>query len=148
VAEFKHYRDIAFFFKFFLNPDKGCFPQRDRPYTQREMQLAFGWSSDDDAFVVRMLEGDKAVSALPRRKKGVEPPKERFGSVAVAGEYVKPQQADNEDDILHMWDLPSFGELDVANVHALGQHDSELLLSVSTQSLEPRSSGVVLMLVM
>ncbi len=31
-----------------------------------------------------------------------------------------------------MWDLPSFGALDVANVRALGQHDSELLLSYLT----------------
>ncbi len=28
--------------------------------------------------------------------------------------------------------MPSFGELDVANTHALGQHDSELLLSYLT----------------
>ena len=31
-----------------------------------------------------------------------------------------------------MWELPDFGALDLANVRALGQHDSELLLSYLT----------------
>ena len=130
--EFKHYRDIAFYFKFFLNPDKSCFPSRDRPFTQREMQLTFSWNDEQNEFRVAYCESEKALSALPKRKRGENPPKERFSSLAVAAEYVKPQSADNEDDVLHMWELPSFGELDVANVRALGQHDSELLLSYLT----------------
>ena len=40
--------------------------------------------------------------------------------------------AKGEDDILHIVDLPDFGELDVASARALGQHDSELLLSYLT----------------
>jgi len=128
--EFRHYRDIAFYFKFFLNPDKNCFPRRDPPFTQREMQLSFGWHDQTAEFGVSA--GCGSLSALPQRKSGEIPPKERFSSLAVASEYVKPQSADNEDDILHLWDLPSFGELDVANKHALGQHDSELLLSYLT----------------
>ena len=38
--EFKHYRDISFYFKWFLNPDKEAFPNGERSYSQREMQLA------------------------------------------------------------------------------------------------------------
>ncbi len=100
--EFRHYRDIGFYFKFFLNPDKNCFPSRDRPFSQREMQLSFGWSDEEASFLPRICDGEKVLSALPRKKRGEMPPKERFSSLAVAAEYVKPQSADNEDDILHM----------------------------------------------
>ena len=34
--------------------------------------------------------------------------------------------------MLHMWELPDFGELDVGHARALGQHDAELLLSYLT----------------
>ena len=34
--------------------------------------------------------------------------------------------------MLHQWELPDFGELDVGSAKALGQHDSELLLSYLT----------------
>ena len=39
--EFRHYRDIAFWFKFFLNPDKDAFPEFDRETEQRKMILSF-----------------------------------------------------------------------------------------------------------
>ena len=94
------------------------------------MRLDFQWNETE--FQTTICEGNAGVTTLPRRQKGQPPPTERFHSLATAHEYVKPQTAETEDDILHMWDLPNFGELDLANVRALGQHDSELLLSYLT----------------
>ena len=34
--------------------------------------------------------------------------------------------------MLHVWELPDFGELDVGHTKALGQHDAELLLQYLT----------------
>lgn len=59
-------------------------------------------------------------------------PTHRFPSLADPSAYTAPTRVEGEDDLLHMWELPDFGELEGNSVKALGQHDSELLLSYLT----------------
>ena len=94
------------------------------------MQLKF--SFEDGGFNVSTHSGAGLRALPPKRRGEPTPPVHRFQSLAIAGHYTAPSAADTEDDILHMWELPDFGALDLANVRALGQHDSELLLSYLT----------------
>ena len=69
-------------------------------------------------------------------KRGEETPTNRFASRADPNEYTRPSRVEGEDDLLHMWDLPDFGEGgspdQTVSAKALGQHDSELLLGYLT----------------
>ena len=130
--EFRCYRDVAFYLKFFLNPQLTAFPQKGT-YSQRQAQLEFFYFQEQ--FFVggyRTSRGLQLLSAKPRLKRGEAMPLNRFTSLADPNEYTRPTRVDGEDDLLHMWDLPDFGELENASARALGQHDSELLLSYLT----------------
>ena len=37
---------------------------------------------------------------------------------ALASEYTRPYFIESEDDVLHVWELPDFGELDVGHTKA------------------------------
>ena len=123
--EMRCYRDVVFYFKFFLNPDAGAFPSK-RPWTQRTAELTFYYKAPL-FFVVAF--GETTIAAKPRPKKGMQPPLHRFTCLSHPSEYTKPHAIEGEDDVLHLWELPDFGALDVGSARALGQHDSELLLS-------------------
>jgi thiol-disulfide isomerase/thioredoxin len=137
--EFRCFRDIAFYFKFFLNPQISAFPKK-AAYTQRQAQLLFFYHQPEQTFFVggfKLPGGDlELLSAKPRVKRGEEVPTTRFASLADPNEYTRPSRVEGEDDLLHMWDLPDFGELaspdQNAAAKALGQHDAELLLSYLT----------------
>ena len=128
-SEFRCYRDIAFYFKFFLNPQIEAFPEQ-RNYSQRAAELQF-YYQEPQFFVGAYEKGGRPqlLLAKPRLKRGEKMPVHRFPSRADPSEYTKPTVVEGEDDILHQWELPDFGELDVGSAKALGQHDSELLLS-------------------
>ena len=73
------------------------------------------------------------LSAKPRVKRGEAIPTHRFASRADPNAYTAPSRVEAEDDLLHMWELPDFGEEGGSTAtKALGQHDSELLLSYLT----------------
>eukprot|EP00965_Chrysotila_dentata_P120423 3982014-Pleurochrysis_carterae.AAC.4 len=128
--EFRCYRDVMFYFKLFFNPDVRRFPPKV-PWSQKDAELSFHWGEDSERFYVSAFQ-DKTLSGRPRVRRGEMPPSARFGSKASPSEYTKPYFVESEDDVLHMWELPDFGELDVGHVKALGQHDAELLLSYLT----------------
>ena len=135
--EFRCYRDIAFYFKFFLTPQLGAFPSKSS-YSQRQAQLSFYWYQEQfyvGAYAPPGAGGQpQLLAAKPRVKRGEVMPTHRFSSRADPNEYTRPTRVEGEDDLLHMWDLPDFGDKDIENASAkaLGQHDAELLLSYLT----------------
>ena len=126
--ELRCFRDVAYYFKFFLNPAIAMFPPK-RPWTQRHAELTFVFKAP---LFFTIAFADTVLAARPRPKKGETAPAHRFPSYADPSEWTKPVAVEGEDDVLHMWELPDFGQLDVASSRALGQHDSELLLSYLT----------------
>ena len=124
------YRDIVFYAKYFLNPQLSRFPPKS-PHTQRDAELMFAWDSNNLRFQITAY-GDTPLICRPKLKRGEVPPLHRFTDLANPSEYTQPQFIESEDDVLHMWELPDFGELDVGHARALGQHDAELLLSYLT----------------
>ena len=140
--EFRCYRDISFYFKFFTNPHLEAvqeFQRRDEGWAQRHVALYFIYRYEPGKgpyqnFVVRSFGDDdlQRVGCRPRVKKGEMPPTHRFPSLADPSFYSKPYFLESESDVLHMWDLPDFGSLEVGQARALGQQDSEMLLSFLT----------------
>ena len=127
--------DIAYFAKLFLNPDVRRFPKHR--WTQRNAELSFSLepptSSKKPTFTFKVTAfGDSTLLCRPKVKRGEMSPTHRFSSLAQPSEYTRPYFIESEDDVLHMWECPDFGELDVAHARALGQHDAELLLSYLT----------------
>ena len=131
--EWRCFRDITFFFKYFQNPDEEMFPDQGS-FTQRELETTFEWQPNRKSFAIKICDGNYSCLCRPRpRRKGEVTPTFRFPSRALAGSYTHPHAVEGEDDILHLWDLPDFGSLaDGSRSKALGQQDSELLLSFLT----------------
>ena len=123
------YRDIAFYLKFFLNPQREAFPAK-ATYSQRQAQLSF-YFHQESFYVGGYGQGQapQLLTARPRIKQGEAVPTHRFSSRADPNEYTVPTRIEAEDDLLHMWELPDFGEENNPSAKALGQHDAELLLS-------------------
>ena len=104
------YRDIAFYLKFFLNPQIEAFPPK-ATYSQRQAQLSFYFHQEN--FYVAGYEDrgqPQLLSAKPRVKRGEVVPTHRFASRADPNEYTVPTRVEGEDDLLHMWELPDFGD--------------------------------------
>ena len=180
--EFACYRDISFFFKFFLNKDKAMFPPM-QAYSQEDAELTFSSMGAGQSRIFhtthkhallpirsdcrhhsllflnstpslitaecgkalavkgfgRGPEPKKGLSAKPAQAGGKAPPTARFAGLAVPGSYAVPHLIETEDDVLHMAELPDFSGNPISPevggtkpVRALGQHDSELLLSYLT----------------
>eukprot|EP00755_Sulcionema_specki_P005608 Sspe_Gene.33212::Locus_16237_Transcript_1_1_Confidence_1.000_Length_12018::g.33212::m.33212 len=110
------YRDICFYFKYFMNTMPGGFPATGN-YTQLAAQLT--WSFDD--FNQRYQVQAFGMVLIPLAR----PDKHRWPSYAAPARFTFPNEAITEDDILHIKTLPSFGDI-------MGQRDSELLLSYLT----------------
>jgi thiol-disulfide isomerase/thioredoxin len=140
--EFRCYRDISFYFKLFQNPQLQVlaeFQRRDEGWAQRDVELAFTYRYESgrgpyQSFVVRSFGRDDQhrVACHPRVRKGEVPPTHRFPSLANPSLYTQPYFVESESDVLHQWDLPDFGSLEVGQARALGQQDSEMLLSFLT----------------
>ena len=154
--ELRCYRDIAFYAKLFLNPDIRRFPPKTG-WKQRHAELTFGLEPPSNSrpyftFVVKAFS-DMQLLCRPKVKKGEMPPSRRFSQLSAPSEYTRPHDIETEDDVLHLWELPDFvatrenegasSGSDAAGgggggargghaAGALGQHDSELLLSYLT----------------
>ena len=102
--EMRCYRDVAFFFKYFLNPDRRCFPDGDSASGLSQRAISLRFSFDHGQFQIKTL-GGHSLQAEPARKRNEPPPTHRFTSLALAGEYTSPSSAETEDDILHIWEV-------------------------------------------
>ena len=108
--EFRCFRDVCFYFKLFLNPQLEAFPSK-APYSQRQAQLTF-YFYQQHFYVGGYATGGapQLLSAKPRVRRGEVTPLHRFSSRADPNAYTRPTRIEGEDDLLHMWELPDFGD--------------------------------------
>ena len=115
------HRDVAFYVKYVQNVDPRAFPRQKLEYSQTEAELK--WDYQQGVFIVEAFSRGFMLKCYP------DPPftgnAVRYPSAAVPSNLAAPHDITSEDDILHIKNLPSFGE-------SLGQQDSELLLSMLT----------------
>jgi hypothetical protein len=135
--EFGCLRNVSFFFKFFLNPDINCFPSK-HTYSQSHAVL----TCQVGPYNVPVVSGFgqlqlRAAPSKPAR--GKPPPIYRFEARARPSEFTSPDSVETEDDVLHLWTMPTFAAVLPAAEHelrsstlGLGAHDAELLLSYLT----------------
>ena len=114
--EFICYRDVAFYFKLFMNSEVESLPPV-APWTQKHAGLK--WKYDEGVYLVVGFQMELACK--PKRGPFVH----RYPSPAIPSLLTSPHPAETEDDILHIKTLPSFDD-------SLGQKDSELFLSYLT----------------
>jgi len=117
--EFECYRDIAFFFKYFMNTEAEAFPPVGN-WTQKDAEL--NWKLSQNGYFVSAF-GQMEVYCRPRNPEVLFT--HRYPSVATPSFLTSPIPSKTEDDILHIRNLPTFDDV-------LGQRDSELLLSYLT----------------
>eukprot|EP00755_Sulcionema_specki_P008255 Sspe_Gene.40443::Locus_19530_Transcript_1_1_Confidence_1.000_Length_7240::g.40443::m.40443 len=108
--EFKRYRDICFYFKFFMSSEKQVKPME---FSQFDAIPRF-------AYIPCMGYRVKAFNNYLNCKTKKKPKL----SYATASRFTYPNVIENEDDLLHLPSLPTFD--------VLSQSDSELLLSYLT----------------
>eukprot|EP01033_Poteriospumella_lacustris_P010457 gene10460-7435_t len=143
--ELKCYRDIAFWWKYFLNPDIKVFrnfvnitnPQEIPRLPRMECQLSFGWNEEEGGFAVNAFRTELRCRPDPKQTdpmtgKPIPPeslPTHRFPSTATPSFYVPPPSIKSEDDVIYRPNLPAF---DDKAGQVLNQRDSELLISYMT----------------
>lgn len=152
--ELRSYRDVCFTWKYFLNPDLKAFPNFSDAQELSRMHtiLSFHWSEEENGYRVEnslqrlfCRPNPNEIDPKTRRPfKQEELPKHRYPSTATPSFFAPPPAIKTEDDVIYRANLPSFdsaagtkkGVLGVSPAHlvtaALGQRDSELLLSFLT----------------
>ena len=152
--ELRSYRDVVFYWKYFLNPDLKAFPNFSDAHEHSRMHtiLSFHWNEEDSGYRVEnsiqrlyCRPNPKEINPKTRRPyKTEELPKHRYPSTATPSFYAAPPPIKTEDDTIYRANLPSFeiassakkGSAPDGPTHlmtaALGQRDSELLLSFLT----------------
>eukprot|EP00954_Amorphochlora_amoebiformis_P008798 684871-Amorphochlora_amoeboformis.AAC.1 len=142
------YRDIAFYFKYFLNTDPVAFPPSGRNYVQAQAQLRWGLSPKGFVVISTLIPPKFPMFCRPRP--GI-PFGHRFETFADPSKLTG-HTVNTEDDVLHIKNLPGFPvtetrklcmstqikdekgnwkETKVPRV-VIGQKDSELLMSYLT----------------
>ena len=148
--ELRCYRDVCFYWKYFLNPDLKAFPNFSdaRELSRMHTILSWHWSDEDMGYCVEnslqrlySRPNPKDINPKTRRPfKEDELPKHRYPSTATPSFYAPPPAIKTEDDAIYRANLPTFdamapgrkGVLESAQLAQLGQRDSELLISFLT----------------
>ena len=154
--ELRAYRDLGFFWKWFLNPDRSAFPNARAPKKKdaradervaelkrrprMAAQLVWQWDGNEGGYQVTMAgtalrcrPDPNALDPVTGRKVRPEDlPQHRFPSAADPAAYVPPPPLRTEDDVIYRPGLPGFGDAASGAPAALGQRDAELLLSFLT----------------
>ncbi len=151
--ELRCYRDISFYWKYFLNPDAKAFPnfQDAQNLGRMDAVLAWQWNGEENGYQVNCSsQGNMRCAPNPnlvdphtgRKPKPDELPKHRYPSTATPSFYASLPPIRTEDDCIYRPNLPSFEDSTtkpsgtpgsaVAIGGQLGQRDSELLLSFLT----------------
>eukprot|EP01083_Nonionella_stella_P030773 84290_1 len=111
--EFACYRDVAFYWKYFMATDPKAFPPVI-DWQQKSAELK--WTFEEGQYIVR------AYRRFPLFCKADG---HRWPSAATPSKYTFPSKVLTEDDVLHIRNLPTFDDV-------MGARDSELLLSYLT----------------
>ena len=143
--ELQCYRDVAFWWKYLLNPDRKIFPNYSNPSEPRDVsrmdrmssQLLFRFDESLGGYTVTAMGQELKCRPDPNQTdpitgKKVDPstlPLHRFPSTATPSFYVSAPAIRSEDDVIYRPNLPSF---DNAYGQVLNQRDSELLISYLT----------------
>ena len=135
--ELKAYRDIAFWWKHFLNTDRKVFLNYSDPESPTDIsrqlrvsaQLRFEWDDDANEYRIRAFRKRESLRCKPKLVKGQPFPIHRFPSTATPSFYLPPPAVRTEDDVIYRANLPNFAN---AYGQVLNQRDSELLLSYLT----------------
>jgi len=136
------YRDVAFYFKWFLNTDPQCFPRDGVEYVQSQAQLQWGINPKGFTVITSLVPPRFPMFCRPRP--GI-PFGHRFETFADPSKLTG-HTVNTEDDVLHIRNLPGFevqesrtfkdenGVLKEVKVNrvVIGQKDSELLMSYLT----------------
>jgi len=123
--ELECYRDIVFWWKYFLNPDVTSFPNyggsdgRDiNRFDRMVAQLSWKWNSENLSYDVRSFS-NRFMRCRPfpdvnyiglAHGKDRQPPKHRFPSTATPSFYLSEPEVKTEDDIIYRPSLPAFEE--------------------------------------
>lgn len=143
--ELRCYRDVAFWWKFFLNPDRKDLPNYVNPDAPNEIprwdrmssQLTFDWDGSKNCFtvqsfgrVLRCRPDPNQIDPLTGKKVPADQlPLHRFPSTATPSFYVVAPAIKTEDDVIYRPNLPNFED---KYGQVLNQRDSELLISYLT----------------
>jgi hypothetical protein len=144
--EFRCYRDIVFWWKYFLNTDRKAFKNyvvgdgsEVSDVDRIHAQLSFGWDETKNGYNVTAFEDRESLHCRPDPNQlnfltgKVIPPEQlpthRYPSTATPSFYVPAPAIRTEDDVIYRPNLPTF-EDDFGQV--LNQRDSELLISYLT----------------
>ena len=143
--EFKCYRDVVFWWKYFLNTDRKAF----KNYVTSEgtevstigrmsAQLSFEWDENKGGYNVASFDGEylrcrpDPNQTNPLTGKAIPPdqlPTHRYPSTATPSFYVPAPTIRTEDDVIYRPNLPNFED---QFGQVLNQRDSELLISYLT----------------
>jgi len=134
--ELRAFQNIAFFWKFLLNPDitqVTQFTHQTRTWDRMSCQLVWTWKQTEFNVVAF---GNVALKCAPPPKldasgKRLPPPTHRYPSTATPSFYLPDPKVETEDDVIYRPNLPGFQD-DDAHPAMLGQRDSELLISYLT----------------
>lgn len=132
--ELQHFRDIVYWWKYLLNPDRKIFPNycgpgdtRDIPrFDRMSAQLTFQWTGV--AYQVTGF-GGSALNCKPVVPENTPPPIHRFPSYATPEFFIPAPAVRTEDDVIYRPTLPDFSD---SHGQILNQRDSELLFSYLT----------------
>lgn len=143
--EFRCYRDIAFWWKYFLNTDRKIFPNYVNPDLAAEVaqldrlqsQLTFNWDENRGGYQVIAYSRDLRCRPDPRQTdpitgKVIPPdqlPTHRYPSTATPSFYLPAPAIKTEDDVIYRPNLPTFED---KYGQVLNQRDSELMISYLT----------------
>ena len=136
------YRDVAFYFKYFLNTDSAAFPPSGRDYVQAQAQLRWVYTPKGYAVITQLVPPKFPMFCKPRP--GI-PFGHRFETFADPSKLTG-HTVNTEDDVLHIKNLPGFPVSEMRRVKdekgnwaekkvprvVIGQKDSELLMSYLT----------------
>eukprot|EP00808_Paulinella_micropora_P006835 g75373.t1 len=120
--ELKAYRDVAFWWKYFLNPDLSMFPNsigKNRPalgyLLRQDVEFSFNWNHSRNCYQVYSNRcGELFCRPNPHKvskktgKRVKNLPTHRYPSTARPSIHLKGMTIKTEDDLLHCPNLPNF----------------------------------------
>ena len=140
------YRDIAFWWKYFLNPDMMAFNNNPlgmaaigsgsvlSEIPRMSMQLSWGWSQEQKGYSISAegLSDSLHCAANPMNHVGKTMPVARWPSAATPSFHLSKPAVRGEDDIIYRKNLPTFSDDEVLESAGMSI-EAELLQSAANK---------------